>query len=121
MTLHETTLNRISHSHEFDIDNTGNARRTLLVVVLTVVTMIVEITVGIFTGSMALLADGWHMGIHAFALGISCLAYVLARKYRRSENFSFGTGKFSVLGGYTSAIILGMAGIIGGVMIGRWA
>jgi cation diffusion facilitator family transporter len=72
--------------------------------------MIVEITVGIFTGSMALLADGWHMGTHAFALGISCLAYVLARKYRQSENFSFGTGKFSVLGGYTSAIILGMAG-----------
>ncbi len=109
MTLHEAAFNRVAHSHEFDID-TGNVRRTLLVGILTVVTMVVEITVGILAGSMALLADGWHMGTHAFALGISCSAYILASKYRKSDIFSFGTGKFSVLAGYTSAIILGIAG-----------
>ena len=110
MERHATTLNRLSHTHDFDMDNRDNEQRTLWVGILTVATMIAEISVGIMTGSMALLADGWHMGTHTFALGIGYSAYVLARKYRQSDKFSFGTGKFGVLAGYTSAIILGLAG-----------
>lgn len=111
MTRHALTVARFAHSHESSDISTANERRTLLVVLLTGTTMTVEIIAGHWTGSMALLADGWHMGTHSFALGISYAAYLLARKYRHSEAFSFGTGKFGVLAGYTSAVFLAIAAI----------
>ena len=111
MTRHAQTVARISHSHESSEINASNERRTLLVVLLTGVTMSVEIIAGHLTGSMALLADGWHMGTHAFALGISYVAYLLARKHKHSEFFTFGTGKFGVLAGYTSALFLAVAAV----------
>lgn len=97
------------HSHAVTEGSSGDEKRTLYVVILTLVMMIIEIASGIYTGSMALLADGWHMGTHAFALGISYAAFVLARKHASSGIFSFGTGKFGVLAGYTSSLILGAA------------
>jgi cation diffusion facilitator family transporter len=109
MKKHANTVARIGHSHESGEINAGNERRTLLVVLLTGVTMAVEIVAGHLTGSMALLADGWHMGTHAFALGISYAAYRLARRHDDSDYFSFGTGKFGVLAGYTSAMFLALA------------
>jgi cation diffusion facilitator family transporter len=111
MTRHAQTVARISHSHESTEINASNERRTLLVVLLTGVTMAVEIIAGHLTGSMALLADGWHMGTHAFALGISYVAYLLARRHKHSEFFTFGTGKFGVLAGYTSALFLAVAAV----------
>jgi cation diffusion facilitator family transporter len=111
MTRHAQTVARISHSHESSEINAANEKRTLLVVLLTGVTMAVEIIAGHLTGSMALLADGWHMGTHAFALGISYVAYLLARKHKHSEYFTFGTGKFGVLAGYTSALFLAVAAV----------
>ncbi len=83
----------------------------MVVIILTFVTMTVEITTGILTGSMALLADGWHMGTHAFALGITWFAYIMARRHTESSTFSFGTGKFGILAGYTSALFLGATSI----------
>jgi cation diffusion facilitator family transporter len=80
-------------------------------VIITLVTMVAEIFFGWLTNSMALFADGWHMGTHAFALGISLLAYILARKYARDETFSFGAWKIEILGAYTSAIFLGLVGL----------
>jgi len=77
---------------------------------ITVITMLVEIFAGITTGSMALLADGLHMGSHAVALGINGLAYWYARKEAFNPNFSFGTGKVNALGGYTGALLLGVFG-----------
>lgn len=109
MKRHAQTVARIAHRHDSVDLNTAKERRTLQVVLLTGITMAVEIIAGHWTGSMALLADGWHMGTHAFALGISYAAYLLARKYRTSEYFSFGTGKFGVLAGYTSALFLAIA------------
>lgn len=109
MERHAQTIARLAHTHESGDINAANERRTLQVVLLTGITMAVEIIAGHWTGSMALLADGWHMGTHAFALGISYAAYLLARKYRSSEYFSFGTGKFGVLAGFTSALFLAMA------------
>jgi cation diffusion facilitator family transporter len=99
------------HDHGHAADIHGNETKTLRVVILTLVTMVIEVAAGYLTGSMALLADGWHMGTHAFALGITWLAYILARRYAHSPVFSFGTGKFGVLAGYTSALFLGIAAI----------
>lgn len=110
--LHTATVRAITHSHDFSTMSLSNERKTLRVVILTAITMIAEIVFGYLTGSMALLADGWHMGTHALALGISYTAYILARKYSTSSRFSFGTGKFGVLAGYSSALFLGTAAIL---------
>ena len=80
--------------------------RTRRVMLLTAVTMVLEISVGWWSGSMALLADGWHMGSHVLALGLSWGAYVLARRHAADGRFTFGTWKIEVLGGYTSALLL---------------
>jgi cation diffusion facilitator family transporter len=74
------------------------------------VTMVVELLAGWWYGSMALLADGWHMSSHVIALGLSVAAYALARRLRRDDRFAFGTWKIEVLGGYTSALLL--AGVV---------
>ena len=68
--------------------------------------MVAEITAGLAFGSMALFADGIHMGSHMVGLGISFLAYIYARRYAYSQRFSFGTGKVNALAGYSSAIFL---------------
>lgn len=112
------------HEHNYVIvDNklSKNEKRTIFVVVLTFITMLVEIFYGYFTGSMALLADGWHMGSHVGALGISVLVYKLARSKRFNSSLSFGTGKLIPLGGYTSALLLGIVAIFMAVeSIGRF-
>lgn len=87
-----------------------NERLTLAVVIITLVTMIAEIVAGIFSGSMALLSDGVHMGTHAVALFITLAAYIFARRHIDNPDYSFGTGKIGVLGGYTNAILLMIAG-----------
>ncbi|MDH5911831.1 CDF family Co(II)/Ni(II) efflux transporter DmeF [Vibrio splendidus] len=100
------------HQHNFSLHNSQGEKRTFYVLLLTVVTMVVEIVAGTIYGSMALLADGWHMGTHAAAFGITLFAYRYAKKHAESERFSFGTGKVSVLGGYTSAIALGIVALL---------
>jgi cation diffusion facilitator family transporter len=98
--------------HEFHIDKTAVERRTLIVVVITFVMMIAEIVFGWLTHSMALLADGWHMGTHAFALGLSLLAYIFARTHAQDHRFTFGTWKIEILGAYSSAVALGLVGLV---------
>ncbi len=96
-----------SHSHSFAADTRLAERRTRVVIALTATMMVAEITAGAWYGSMALLADGWHMGTHVAAFVIAALAYFLERRHAEDPRFSFGTGKFSMLGGYTSAVLLG--------------
>lgn len=79
---------------------------------MTAVTMVVEIVAGQLVGSMALLADGWHMGTHVAAFAISIFAYHYARRYAGSPRYSFGTGKVSVLGGFASAVALAVVALI---------
>lgn len=88
-----------------------NEKVTLVVVIITLVMMIAEIVGGLVTGSMALLSDGIHMGTHALALFITLAAYIFARRHKSNPAFSFGTGKVGVLGGYTNAILLIIAGL----------
>jgi cation diffusion facilitator family transporter len=104
--MHIYHLDQWKHDHNFELPDRASERRILWVVGMTLVTMTAEITFGMIFGSMALLADGWHMGTHAVALGIAALAYFLARRYARDRRFTFGTGKVGILGGYTSAVIL---------------
>ncbi|HLU04675.1 MAG TPA: CDF family Co(II)/Ni(II) efflux transporter DmeF [Advenella sp.] len=101
-----------SHRHAFlGAAHDENARRTLWVVVLTFVMMVVEIAAGYVTGSMALLADGFHMATHAGALGIAAGAYAFARRNVDNQRFSFGTGKVGDLAGFASALILAMVAL----------
>lgn len=97
-------------SHHHEISN-KNEKKTFIVIILTVVTMIAEIFCGYFTGSMALLADGFHMGTHAFALSLTYLAYVLIRKCENSKCFPNGTDKIGTLSAYTSSLFLGLTGV----------
>lgn len=92
-------------------DTTANEKRTLMVIIFTVVAMIAEIMYGYLTNSMALLADGYHMGTHALALGLTYAAYVLTRKLANSLNFPNGTEKIGTLAAYTSSLFLGLTGI----------
>jgi len=95
------------HGHCFLSDHhDANERRTWWVILLTVTTMGLEIVSGLLFGSMALLADGWHMASHASAMGITALAYYLARKHMDNPRFTFGTGKIGDLAGYSSALLL---------------
>jgi cation diffusion facilitator family transporter len=94
------------HSHAFDAGNRAGERRTWIVVGITAVTMVAEIVAGWLTGSMALLADGWHMATHVVALSIAGVAYLLARRWSSDERFAFGTWKIEVLGSFSSALLL---------------
>ncbi len=88
-----------------------NERRTRWVIALTLVTMVVEIAAGTAFGSMALLADGWHMATHAGALGIAAFAYAFARRRAADPRFTFGTGKVGDLAGFASAVALGVVAV----------
>lgn len=87
-------------------------RRTWFVVGLTLLMMVGEIAGGTIYGSMALVADGWHMATHAGALGIAALAYRYARLHARDPRFTFGTGKVGELAAFTSAIVLGIVSLL---------
>ncbi|MDR8523698.1 CDF family Co(II)/Ni(II) efflux transporter DmeF [Shewanella fidelis] len=108
----ETGKSNCMHKQNFSSLNSAGERNTAYVLLLTVVTMVAEIVAGTIYGSMALLADGWHMGTHAAAFLITLFAYRYARKNANSDKFSYGTGKVTVLGGYTSAIALGLVALI---------
>lgn len=100
-------LDAWQHDHRFGLHRRKSAEsRTKLVVAITLATMVGEIVAGLAFGSMALLADGLHMGSHALALGISALAYIWMRRRAGDAAFSFGTGKIAALGGYTGALLL---------------
>jgi cation diffusion facilitator family transporter len=101
------------HDHVFLGRDHGRAeRRTWAVIILCSVMMIAEIIGGLLFGSLALVADGLHMSTHAGALLLAALAYTYARKYANDRNFSFGTGKFGDLAGYSSAIVLAMIALL---------
>lgn len=109
MAIHD--LSAFRHDHAFDPGNRPGERRTWIVVGITAVTMVAEIVAGWITGSMALLADGWHMATHVVALSIAGFAYLLARRWSRDERFAFGTWKIEVLGAFTSALLLGVVAL----------
>lgn len=111
--MHSHTLDDWRHEHVFlGAAHDRNERRTWLVVGLTATMMVVEIAGGAIFGSMALLADGWHMSTHAGALAIAAFAYRFARRHARDPRFAFGTGKMGDLAGFASAVVLAMVALV---------
>ncbi len=105
--MHTESIAQWQHTHIFGQDKIRSGeRRTLTVIIITSLMMVVEIITGLAFGSMALFADGIHMGSHMVGLGISFLAYIYARKHAHDQAYSFGTGKVNALAGYSSAIFL---------------
>jgi cation diffusion facilitator family transporter len=93
-------------------DFSKGERRTRIVIGITGVMMVVEITAGLLSHSMALLADGWHMSTHVTAFLITAIAYYFTRRHASDAQFSFGTGKIGVLGGFASAVILSVVALL---------
>jgi cation diffusion facilitator family transporter len=104
-----TSTDEHRHSHSFGLEKKNRGeRKARIVIALTAVMMVLEVTAGIAFGSMALLADGIHMASHAVALGIAAFAYAYARRHAHDRRFSFGAGKVNALGGYSGSILLGV-------------
>ena len=111
--MHTETRFPCTHNRVFDTGSAAAERSTWIVVWLTAVTMVVEITAGWWFNSMALLADGWHMSSHTLAIGLAAVAYAAARRYAGDSRFAFGTWKIEVLSGFASAIfLLGIAAMM---------
>jgi cation diffusion facilitator family transporter len=106
------SIKKWQHSHDFNSTNNEGEKRTLWVLILTAITMVAEIVAGAWYGSMALLADGWHMGTHVAAFLITLFAYRYARRHASNPEFSFGTGKVNVLGGFASAVALAVVALV---------
>ncbi|MBA6337525.1 CDF family Co(II)/Ni(II) efflux transporter DmeF [Colwellia sp. BRX8-7] len=100
------------HSHDFGIDSKLHENKVKIVFWLTTIIMVLEIAAGTWSGSMALLADGWHMGTHSAAFLIAIFAYSYAKKHASNKDFSFGTGKVNSLGGFASAIALAIVALM---------
>lgn len=111
--MHDESLKALRHDHVFLGENHDrNARRTWIVIALTAAMMVGEIIAGTIYGSMALLADGFHMATHAGALAIAALAYWFARRHAHDPRYTFGTGKLGELAGFSSAIILAIVALL---------
>jgi len=108
---HAVTIGPHEHPSVADVQ-LRSERNTRRVIVLTAVTMVAEIAAGTMFNSMALLADGWHMGSHASALCITAFAYRYARRHADNARFTFGTWKVGALGGFASAVVLGMVAVL---------
>jgi cation diffusion facilitator family transporter len=94
------------HSHAPYQGDPVATRRTAWATGVSFLMMLVEITAGYVTGSMALLADGWHMATHVLALGLSLVAFVLTKRLANDRRFAFGSGKLEVLASFVSALLL---------------
>lgn len=111
--MHSHSLDAWQHRHVYlGEKHDRHERRTWLVVALTAAMMVVEIVGGSIYGSMALVADGWHMSTHAGALAIAAFAYRFARRRAHDPRYSFGTGKFGELAGFSSAVILAIVALL---------
>lgn len=110
--MHARALENWQHNHDFLVKNEKGEQRTQYVLILTAITMVVEIIAGSIFGSMALLADGWHMSTHVAAFMITIFAYRYARKHTDNPAYAFGTGKVSVLGGFASAVALAVVALV---------
>jgi len=110
--VHRHDLGPWRRHHDFAGDSRPAERSTQRVVALTATMMVIEIVAGMAYGSMALLADGWHMATHVAAFGITLFAYRFARTHAADPRFSFGTGKVTTLGGFASAIALAVVAVV---------
>ncbi|MDC2013059.1 cation diffusion facilitator family transporter [Bacteroides thetaiotaomicron] len=88
------------------IEKSKEEKKTAFVVFFSAATMVLEIFFGLFSNSMALLADGIHMGSHVLAIGLSWGAYILVRHLQKKKNNATDSEKVLSLSAYTSGILL---------------
>lgn len=110
--MHVRTISMLQHDHNFAFINKRGERRTKIVLLLSLITMVLEISAGFKLESMALLADGWHMGTHAAAFLITLIAYRYSRTHRHDDTFAFSSGKVGVLGAFASSVALAIAALL---------
>lgn len=110
--MHIHTLDEWTHSHDFSVNREQAEKNTKIVMLFTAITMIAEIAAGTIFGSMALLADGWHMATHVGAFWMAIFAYQYARSHAKDPKYTFGTGKVSFLGGFASAVALAVISFV---------
>lgn len=111
MAVHD--ISNFTHEHVFlGVNHQRNERKVWIVIALTTTMMVVEILAGHWYGSMALVADGWHMSTHAGAMLITALAYYYSRRHAQDRRFTFGTGKLGDLASFASAIVLGLIALL---------
>lgn len=110
--MHARTLSLLQHDHNFAVINKKAEKRTWWVLILTFLTMVLEVGAGIYFGSMALLADGWHMGTHVAAFMITIFAYRYSRAHAHDQTFAFSSGKVGVLGAFASSVALSVVALI---------
>ncbi len=110
--MHHTHPDRWHHAHQYAHDFSLAERRTRVVIGITATMMVVEVVGGIVFHSMAVLADGWHMGTHVSAFLITAIAYHFTRRNAADPHYSFGTGKMGALGGFASAVVLSVVAFL---------
>lgn len=93
-------------------DHARNERRTWAVAAICLLTLVAQLAGGLVFNSMALVANGIHMGAHVAALLVAACAYALARRFAEDPRFSFGAGKLGYLAGFANASVLGMTSIL---------
>lgn len=113
--MHATLANNEHHDHHHAApavaQHRHGERATTLVLALTIVTMIAEVGAGWWTGSMALLADGWHMGMHAAAMGVAVFAYRFMRRHAESGRYA-GAARAGDLAGFANAVMLAVVAVL---------
>ncbi|WP_149536548.1 CDF family Co(II)/Ni(II) efflux transporter DmeF [Siccirubricoccus phaeus] len=110
--MHSHSPEAYAYDHSFGQDaRRPQERGVVLVAWVTVAAMVVEVAAGLATGSVALLADGAHMGTHAAALGAVALAYRFARARAGDARFAWGTGKANALAAFGAAVMLGVVAL----------
>ena len=111
--MHTQSVESWQHPHLFlGARHDRHERRIWFVVALTAVMMVAEIVGGTLFGSMAVVADGWHMSTHAGALAIAALAYRFARRHAHDPRYCFGTGKMGELAAFSSALLLALVAVL---------
>jgi len=110
--MRKQALEKWGHSHHFAIDTAQSEKKVTIVFAITTLTMVLEIVAGTWFGSMALLADGWHMFTHSAAFAVSIFVYWYSRKHRSNRQYSFGVGKVNTLGAFASAVALGTVALM---------
>ncbi|MDN3405735.1 MULTISPECIES: CDF family Co(II)/Ni(II) efflux transporter DmeF [Pseudoalteromonas] len=110
--MREQAVEKWGHTHHFAIDTAQSEKKVTIVFAITTLTMVIEIVAGTWFGSMALLADGWHMFTHSAAFAVSIFVYWYSKKHRSNREYSFGVGKVNTLGGFASAVALGTVALM---------
>jgi cobalt-zinc-cadmium efflux system protein len=90
---------------------TTPARSLALALVLTGSFMLVEVAGGLYSGSLALLADAGHMLADAGALGLALIAQRWAAK-PRTERSTFGFRRAEVLAAFLNGIALAVTALL---------